>query len=283
MRTRHYLKREKTPEDFSWTRPDELRRALSWSACMRSTRFALLLITAAAVLTACQRGSAPGAGNTRAMGAAQSPASAPASAPVAKASAPVSAADLGAGHEIARQGAPGTAACASCHGPNGIGNPQAAIPRLAGLGRQYIEHQLNSYADGTRANAVMTPVAGALSAQQRSQVASFYSSLGNPDATPGAAAAASAPQLVTRGDDRRAIAACVTCHGANGTGDASANPPLDGQNEAYLAAALAAWKSGARHNDASGKMPAIAKALTDDEAKALAAYYASQPPPAAPK
>src|SRR5205823_4347642 len=63
--------------------------------------------------------------------------------------------DVGAGRQIAAQGAPGAAACSSCHGANGEGSPAAGFPRLAGQGRIYIEHQLNSYADGTRAHPVM--------------------------------------------------------------------------------------------------------------------------------
>lgn len=240
-------------------------------------RSALLLITAAAVLAGCQREWPPNPNDTRAMGAARPVASAPA----AKSSAPTppSSENLNAGRTIAGQGAPGAPACASCHGPNGEGNAPAGIPRLAGLGRPYIEHQLDSYADGTRANPVMTPVAGALSVQQRSQVAAFFASLGAAATPP--VAAASAPAVVAHGDDRRGVQACMACHGPQGAGDAAAMPYLAGQNGTYLATALAAWKNGTRHNDASGRMPAMAKALTDEEVRDVVAYYASLPPPAA--
>lgn len=187
--------------------------------------------------------------------------------------------DVNAGRNIATQGAPGAAACVSCHGANAEGNAQASFPRLAGLGKIYIEHQLNSYADGTRANPVMTPIAGALSAQQRSQVALFLSGLGS-TAAPKPRATTNAPVLVVHGDDKRSIQACANCHGPQGIGDWAANPYLAGQGEQYLANALAAWKDGTRHNDASGQMPAIAKALTDDEVKAVIAYYAKLPAPA---
>ena len=123
----------------------------------------------------------------------------------------------------------------------------------------------------------MTPIAGALSAQQRAQVAGYFAGL-LAAAPKAAGSAASAPVLVVRGDDKRSIQACVNCHGPQGIGDAAANPYLAGQNETYLANTLAEWKSGARHNDASGQMPAIAKQLTDAEVQALAAYYASLSP-----
>jgi cytochrome c553 len=250
----------------------------------------LLALAFVAALAACQRESfAPAArSETRSMGAASAPASAAARAPVVPpqlappttAAAPTNA-DVGAGRSIAAQGAPGAAACAACHGANGEGNAQAGTPRLAGLGRIYIEHQLNSYADGTRANAVMTPIAGALSTQQRTQVATYFAGLGGAAPARAAASNANAPVLVVRGDDKRGIQACANCHGPQGIGDAAANPYLAGQGEQYLANALAQWKSGARHNDPSGQMPAIAKALTDAEAKAIVSYYASLPPPAA--
>jgi cytochrome c553 len=189
---------------------------------------------------------------------------------------------VSAGRSIAAQGAPGVAACSSCHGADGEGSAQAGFPRLAGLGRIYVEHQLNSYADGTRANPVMTPIAGALSAQQRTQVAAYFAGLANAARTDANAAAdTNPPVLVVRGDDRRGVPACASCHGPQGTGDAAATPYLAGQGQQYLANAIAEWKSGARHNDPSGQMPAIAKALNDAEVKAIVSYYASLPPPAA--
>jgi cytochrome c553 len=250
---------------------------------------ALLFALAVAVLSGCDRPpelspsrssamsrtNAPAPDSTRAMGAASSPASSP----KAPASASAPAADVAAGRAIALQGAPGAAACASCHGVNAEGNAQAAIPRLAGLARPYIEHQLDSFADGTRAQPVMTQIAGALSAAQRSQVAAYFTSLRAP-ALPAPAASAPEPAIV-RGDAARNIPACASCHGASASNAPNAGPELAGQNEAYLASALAAWKSGARHNDTSGKMPAIAKALTDAEARAAAAYYGALPASAA--
>lgn len=245
---------------------------------MNRALLALMAITAA--LAGCQRESnAPTASSgTRSMGAASARASAPARAPT-KAAAPLSNEDVSAGRNIAAQGAPGAAACASCHGANGEGNPQAGFPRLAGLGRLYIEHQLSSFADGTRPNPVMTPIAGALSAQQRGQVAGHFAQLGGTAPAHANAADTNAPVLVVRGDDTRGVQACVNCHGPQGIGDAAANPYLAGQHETYLTNALAAWKDGTRHNDPSGQMPAIAKSLTDAEAKAIVAYYAGLPPP----
>ena len=211
---------------------------------------------------------------------ARAPAAPPQLVPATNAAPPTNE-DVSAGRNIAAQGAPGAAACSSCHGANGEGNAQAGFPRLAGLGRIYIEHQLNSYADGTRANPVMTPIAGALSAQQRAQVAAYFAGLGGAAHASANAGGATAPALVPRGDDKRSIQACANCHGPQGIGDAASNPYLAGQGQQYLTNALAQWKSGTRHNDPSGQMPAIAKALTDAEVRTIVTYYAGLPPPAA--
>ena len=231
--------------------------------------------------------------------AAPAPASAPASAAASAASAPASAAqapavlvpqqvqvasaadprEVSAGQQLATQGAPSIAACAGCHGQTGEGNAQSGFPRLAGQGRLYLLHQLDAYADGSRKNAVMQPIAAAMNADQRRAAAAFYASQGQPPAASEAAQRASEPVLAARGDDRRQIQACANCHGPQGVGDAAANPYLAGQHPNYLTAAMGAWKSGERQNDPSGQMTTIAKALTDEEVKTLVSHYAGLPPP----
>lgn len=186
--------------------------------------------------------------------------------------------DAQAGQQLAQQGAGAAAACVGCHGANGEGNAQTGFPRLAGQGRLYLVHQLESYANGSRKNPVMQPIAAALNDTQRQQVAAYYAGLGTPPGT-----AARSPQrepvLASRGDDKRELQACVNCHAPQGIGDAAFNPYLAGQHASYLTAALAEWKSGDRNNDPSGQMPRIAKTLTDDDVRTLVQYYASLTPP----
>ena len=243
-------------------------------------RHVVIALLAAAALAACGRASPdPQSARTGSSRSTATMGAAPASAAASKrAGAPAASdADIAAGRTIATKGNPGAAACMSCHGANGEGNPQAGIPRLAGLGRAYIEHQLDSYADGNRAQPVMTPVAGGLTPQQRAAVAAFYSMLGS--AAPAAKPPASAPALAVSGDEKRGLPACAKCHGVQGAGGASAAPSLAGQNAQYLVNAIGEWKDGSRHNDPNGQMPAIAKALGDNEVRQLAAYYAGLPPP----
>lgn len=81
--------------------------------------------------------------------------------------------------------------------------------------------------------------------------------------------------LYTAGDAARGIPACVSCHGAAGNSTIVQNPKLAGQHEAYLVKQLSNFKGPERNNPV---MSGIAKALTDEEAKNIAAYLNAQAP-----
>ena len=68
-------------------------------------------------------------------------------------------------------------------------------------------------------------------------------------------------------------ASCSNCHGTNG----KAQPgmiPLAGYNAEMLVKAMAEFKSGAR--PAATVMHQLAKGYSDEQIKAIAAYYAAQ-------
>lgn len=66
--------------------------------------------------------------------------------------------------------------------------------------------------------------------------------------------------------------ACFQCHGQNGEGDAAAAfPRLTGQSYSYLVKSLKDYASGARENEI---MSPIAEALSEQEMRNVAAYYA---------
>lgn len=92
-----------------------------------------------------------------------------------------------------------------------------------------------------------------------------------------AGATAAAP--VTKPDMARgqqlATTVCAACHGANGVSVAPANPHLAGQIGGYIAAQLAAYKSGARPNPV---MQGMAANLTPEDMAAVGAYYQAQKP-----
>ncbi|HBH35629.1 MAG TPA: cytochrome c4 [Gammaproteobacteria bacterium] len=74
----------------------------------------------------------------------------------------------------------GLAACASCHAPNGVGNPAANFPAIAGQHTVYAEKQLKAFRDGSRANdmgAMMQDVAGKMSDDEIKAVASYIQGL----------------------------------------------------------------------------------------------------------
>jgi cytochrome c553 len=81
--------------------------------------------------------------------------------------------------------------------------------------------------------------------------------------------------LYTSGDASRNITACVACHGAAGNSTIAQNPKLAGQHAEYIAKQLADFKSPQRNNPV---MSAIAKSVTDEDAKNIAAFLDKQAP-----
>lgn len=68
---------------------------------------------------------------------------------------------------------------------------------------------------------------------------------------------------------------CARCHGLDGLGRDGAFPRLAGQRAEYLEGALVAYARGQRH---SGFMEPVAANLGLDDIRAIARYYAAQPP-----
>lgn len=196
------------------------------------------------------------------------------------------------GASIARTGTGAAPACQTCHGPAGEGVAQANFPRLAGLGASYLKRQLDAFADGTRQNASMMPIAKALSVADRTEVAKYYAALPAPATAP-AVSATTAPSaitasaataavsvgatLATRGRWAESLPACEQCHGPGGRGAGPEFPALTGQSATYLAAQLTAWKAGTRPPGPLGLMSVVAKKLSDAEVLAVADYFASLP------
>lgn len=185
------------------------------------------------------------------------------------------AAEVRAGERLATSATPAGAACASCHGQRGEG--MANFPRLAGAGTAYLRSQLEAFASGVRKNPIMQPIAQALSPEQRSQVAAYFSSLPATAASPDGTARAPSDTgawLATRGRWEDSVPACAQCHGPGGVGVGEDFPPLAGQPAGYLAEQLRAWQSGARHPGPLGLMETIARKLSAADIQAVSDYYA---------
>jgi cytochrome c553 len=79
--------------------------------------------------------------------------------------------------------------------------------------------------------------------------------------------------IYTNGDASRNIPACISCHGAAGNSTIVQNPNLAEQHEAYIVKQLNDFKGAQRNNPI---MSPIAKALTDEEMRNIAAYLNAQ-------
>lgn len=165
-----------------------------------------------------------------------------------------------------------TAMCAACHGADG-NSGSAENPKLAGQYAEYLNKQLTELKSGQRANAVMSGMAAALSAQDIQNVAAW---LASQKPKPGFAkekdTVALGERIYRGGIADRQIAACAGCHSPSGAGIPAQYPRLSGQHAQYNAAQLVAFRDGVRKN--SAQMAQIAAKLNDREIKAVADYMA---------
>ena len=185
-------------------------------------------------------------------------------------------ADPNHGATIAAQGTPaGAPGCAQCHAFNGASDGSGAFPRIAGLSAYYLTKQLRDFASGTRLNAIMSPIAKALTANDIADVAAYYASVNAaflPLRAPNPALVKDGEAVAKVGDATRGIQACDNCHGPEGAGEPPAIPYLAGQYESYITLELRMWQRGFRKSSPD-QMAVVAKALSDPQIAAVAAYY----------
>lgn len=168
--------------------------------------------------------------------------------------APVLSADSAAGEQKA-------ATCMGCHGPKGKSS-NAQWPNLAAQQSPYIVNQLTAFKSGTRSNPMMQSMAANLSDGDINNLAAYYSSLPS-------VSAGGDPTLAKSGQTKASM--CLGCHGTSAEGNGQF-PRLAGQHPDYLVKQLSSFKEGVRKN---GHMQAIAGTLSEDDMKALAAYFGS--------
>ncbi len=162
--------------------------------------------------------------------------------------------------------------CAGCHGEKGI-SQMANFPSLAGQLATYTYKQLRDYADDKRTNTLMNSIAAGLSEQQSADLAAWFESLSAPQHQGEKQKLDKADILVYKGNGKKIIPPCFTCHGHNGQGEKQDIPALSGQQPEYLVTTLKEYKTGARHNDVYSRMRLIAEQLGDEDIKQLAQYY----------
>ena len=66
--------------------------------------------------------------------------------------------------------------CATCHGSQGI-SKGAGVPNLAGQPESYLKEQLEKYKSGERQHQIMSIIAGQLSDDEITTLASWYSKI----------------------------------------------------------------------------------------------------------
>jgi cytochrome c553 len=157
------------------------------------------------------------------------------------------------------------AACASCHGAEGI-SPNDTWPNLAGQSAAYLARILAAYKSGDQKDVMMTPIAQPLGDEDIRNLATYYASL----------TCRTVPAATRVGDAAtgKALAKnCAACHGATGISGNPAWPHLAGQKISYLVNVLKAFRGGLRKDP---MMAAVVRGLSDADIDNLAAYYAVQ-------
>src|SRR6516165_2326172 len=204
----------------------------------------------------------------------------------------------------------GTAACAACHGENGIA-VSPAFPNLAGQDSQYLADAMRAYKIGARNKVVpcaachgergiskmpgtpslvgldpqylLAAMKAYVAGQRKNAVMkALLSGVGGAELNN--MALYYAQQVPSRaptpsvGDASAGKAASATCDGCHSQQAVSANPAwpgLAGQDAKYLAAATEAYKNGSRTDEI---MKGLAASLNQDTINNLASYYASLHP-----
>jgi cytochrome c553 len=166
------------------------------------------------------------------------------------------------------------AVCSACHGMDG--NSVTPIwPSLAGQSEQFISKQLMDFKSGARKDDTMTAMAAPLSDQDVADLAAWYSSQKRGVGSANAEKAAPGEKLYRAGDADKGVAACMACHGPNGTGNPAAKfPALAGQHATYTIKALKDFRAGTRSNDPANMMRDVAGKMTDAQIEAVAEYIA---------
>jgi cytochrome c553 len=170
-----------------------------------------------------------------------------------------------------------TQVCAACHGRDG-NSISPIFPRLAGQPAPYIEAQLKSFRNRTRADppaiAYMWGMASQLDDGTIRDIATYYASqAARATPTNQNAALALGKEVYERGVADHGIPACNICHGAAARGNATA-PRLAGQHPEYLVKQLGFFKTKMRGNDPV--MAAVCAELTAEQMQAVALYASSR-------
>lgn len=178
------------------------------------------------------------------------------------------------------------AACTSCHGAHGEGAADdMQVPRLAGKPVGYLLQQLEYFQRGQRQHAPMEYVVRQLSPAYLRQIAEYFAAQQvpyrrQPVPVVSVETLRRGEQLVRHGDSSRGVPSCESCHGSTLTGVEPMMPGLAGLSYDYLSAQLMAWRTHSRAAAGPFCMSVVANRMRESDVAAVAAWLASQPPPA---
>jgi cytochrome c553 len=160
--------------------------------------------------------------------------------------------------------------CFICHGIEGESS-SPVFPRLAGQNAAYMARQLADYQTGRRKSDAMRPMVEGLAPADFKALGVYFETrqthvhkVDDPEL------AQMGRFIYQRGNPYSGVAACASCHGANGHGS-EALPRLAGQHAQYTELQLRQFNKRERTNDNS-VMHSIAVKLTELELKAVASY-----------
>ncbi|WP_193173753.1 c-type cytochrome [Nisaea nitritireducens] len=166
--------------------------------------------------------------------------------------APAFSGDPAAGRKVANM-------CRTCHGLDGFARIPIA-PHIGGEPESYLQRQLRAFKSGARRHEMMTVVASGLSERQMDDVSAWYAAHKATASLPAGTDPANAPE------------ACTACHGVDGIALFEDAPNLAGETNIYIDTQLKAFKRGKRTHEI---MNGIAEAMSDEEIRAAADWYAS--------
>jgi cytochrome c553 len=188
---------------------------------------------------------------------------------VAASSGPVLAAESPTALRLARE------VCSKCHGKEGL-SPSSIVPHLAGQQAVYLDNQLRQFRNRGRsdphAQSDMWGIAGPLSNDDIKALAAYFAAKPPPPAVAAEPAlAAKGKAIAQSGVEDRDIPACFSCHGPQAKGMGPI-PRLAGQHRDYLFRQIKDFRASVREGDT---MHENARAITDEEAQALATFFSS--------
>ncbi len=164
--------------------------------------------------------------------------------------------------------------CFVCHGAEGE-SASEVFPRLAGQHAEYVAKQLDNFKSGKRKSAAMAPMVANLTPDEMLALGRYFEKQRHaPEPPKDAALAAVGAYIYHQGNKFSGVAACASCHGAQGQGTASL-PRLAGQFASYTENQLRQFHQRERTND-NAVMHAVVSKMTPLEMAAVAEYLSGQ-------